>query len=89
MIMKAKKPKICNFGMFKTQENRWCGFSPKDGILDTEENQWCSSNLKGGDLGEFIVQMPPMDGAAWWATVHGVAKSWDTTERLHFTSLYR
>ena len=89
MIMKAKKPKICNCGMFKTQENRWCGFSPKDGILDTEENQWCSSNLKGGDLGEFIVQMPPMDGGAWWATVHGVAKSWDTTERLHFTSLYR
>ena len=25
-----------------------------------------------------------MDGAAWWAAVHGVAKSRDTTERLHF-----
>ena len=30
------------------------------------------------------------DSEAWWATVHGAAKSWDTTERLHFhfLSLY-
>ena len=26
----------------------------------------------------------PMDGGAWWAAVHGVAKSRDTTEGLHF-----
>ena len=26
----------------------------------------------------------PVDGGAWWAAVHGVAKSQDTTERLHF-----
>ena len=28
----------------------------------------------------------PMDGRAWWATVHGVAKESDMTERLHFTA---
>ena len=26
----------------------------------------------------------PMDGGAWWAAVHGVAKSRTLTERLHF-----
>ena len=25
----------------------------------------------------------PMDRGAWWATVHGVAKELDTTERLN------
>ena len=25
----------------------------------------------------------PMDGGAWWATVHGGCKESDTTERLH------
>ena len=25
----------------------------------------------------------PMDGGAWWATVHGVTKESDMTERLH------
>ena len=25
-----------------------------------------------------------MDGEAWWATVHGVAKESDTTEQLHY-----
>ena len=24
----------------------------------------------------------PMDRGAWWATVHGIAKEWDTTSRL-------
>ena len=29
----------------------------------------------------------PMDGGAWWATVHGVSKSW--TRLSDFTSLHR
>ena len=27
-----------------------------------------------------------MDRRAWWATVHGVAKSWTRLRNLHFTS---
>ena len=30
----------------------------------------------------------PMDRGAWWATVHGVAKSQDTIERLSHTHTY-
>ena len=29
-----------------------------------------------------------MDGGTWQATVHRVAKSWATTEQLHFLSFY-
>ena len=28
----------------------------------------------------------PMDGRAWWATVHGGLKESDMTEQVHFTS---
>ena len=28
-----------------------------------------------------------MDGGAWWAAVHGVARSQNTTEQLHFHAL--
>ena len=29
-----------------------------------------------------------MDRGAWWATVHGVAKSWTRLSDFHVTSLY-
>ena len=36
---------------------------------------------------------PPMDGGAWWAAVHGVAKSWtrlsDFTFTFHFPALQK
>ena len=30
----------------------------------------------------------PMDGRAWWAAVHGVAKSWTRLSDFTFTSLH-
>ena len=29
----------------------------------------------------------PMDGGAWWATVHGVTKSWTRLSNFTFTNL--
>jgi len=31
----------------------------------------------------------PMDGGAWWATVHGVAKSWTRLSNFTFTFHFR
>ena len=36
-----------------------------------------------GNLLQYSCLENPMDGRAWWAIVHGVAKESDTTERLH------
>ena len=34
-------------------------------------------------LSSILAWRIPVDGGAWWATVHGVTES-DTTEQLHF-----
>ena len=36
-----------------------------------------------GDTLQYSCLEIPMDGGAWWAAVHGIAKL-DTTEQLHF-----
>ena len=49
---------------------------------------WISLLGKGGESNGSPLQYPclenPMDGGAWWAAVHGVARSRTRPERLHF-----
>ena len=45
-----------------------------------------SSGEGSGTLLQYSCLENPMDGGAWWATVHGVAKSW--TQLSDFTSLH-
>ena len=48
----------------------------------------CHSNYfssRNGNPLQYSCVENPMDGGAWWATVHGVAKSW--TQLSDFTSL--
>ena len=41
-----------------------------------------SSGEGNGSPLQYSCLKNPIDRRAWWPTVHGVAKSWDTTEQL-------
>ena len=54
------------------------------------ENHLQSLGQENGNPRQYSCLENPMDGGAWQATVHGVAKSWTQLKRLHFTScIYR
>ena len=43
-----------------------------------------SPGEQNGNPLQYSCMKNPMDGGGWWATVHGVCKESDMTERLHF-----
>ena len=47
----------------------------------------CPADIPSPFLGEHYLTENPMDGGAWWATVHRVAKSWTWLSNFTFTSL--
>ena len=55
-------------------------------ILDLDHsNRYIVGEGNGNPL-QYSCLENPVDGGAWWATVHGVAKSW--TRLSNFTSLF-
>ena len=47
---------------------------------------WESPGEGNGNLLQYSCLENPMDGGAWWATVHVVAKSWTRLSDFTFTA---
>ena len=62
-------------------------------FVEKENTEALGLNLREGDGTplQYSRLENPVDGGAWWATVHGVAKSWarlsDFTFTFHFRAL--
>ena len=60
-------------------------------VLSTYQYLACYTGEGNGTPLQYSCLENPVDGGAWWATVHGVAKSWarlsDFTFTFHFRAL--
>ena len=55
-------------------------------LLEKWHQYTCSGEGSGTPLQYYCLENP-MDGGAWWAAVHGVAKSWAQLSDFTFTLL--
>ena len=58
---------------------------PKVGIIWTYRVSYGKSGEGNGTTLQYSCLENPMDGGAWWATVHGVAESWTRLSDFTFT----
>ena len=86
------------------KDTKWCEFtllkmgvfpcSSVHGILHARILEWVARHTWVGKMPwrrawlQYSCLENPKDRGAWWATVHGVAKSQDTIERLSHTHTY-
>ena len=62
-----------------------CG-ATQDGqvMVERSDRMWSTGEGNGKPL-QYSCLENPMDGGAWWAAVHGVAKSWTQLSDFTFT----